>query len=64
MPAKKRSDKAREYEKEYPENGDNFTAGKPDTGALPNNPAKNAEKKAPGKKKGIGKHTSPPGKKT
>lgn len=42
-PKKKDAD----YEKEYPENGDNHGAGKEEAGPLPNNPAKNAERTSP-----------------
>jgi hypothetical protein len=45
--ADKENKKNEEYKKEYPENGDNFSAGKPDANPLPNNPAKNAEKTSP-----------------
>ncbi|WP_190277347.1 hypothetical protein [Taibaiella lutea] len=45
--ADKKNKKNEAYEKEYPENGDNFSAGKPDASPLPNNPAKNAEKTSP-----------------
>lgn len=37
-------DPTEEYDREYPENGDNFSAGRPDTSTLPNNPAENEEK--------------------
>lgn len=41
----KKADK--KYDKEYPENGDNHKAGKEEAGALPNNPAKNADLTSP-----------------
>jgi hypothetical protein len=41
---KKRDEK---YEEEYPENGDNFKAGKEEADSLPNNPAENAERTSP-----------------
>jgi len=40
-------DPTRQYDKEYPENGNNNSAGKEEDGTLPNRPAKNAERKAP-----------------
>jgi len=43
----KRNKKNEEYKKKYPENGDNFSAGKADSQPLPNNPAENAEKTSP-----------------
>jgi len=42
----KKTKKDEDY-KEYAENGDNFSAGKPDSNPLPNNPAENAEKTSP-----------------
>lgn len=40
-------DKTKEYDKKYPENGDNFKAGKEEISPLPNKPAENAEKTSP-----------------
>ncbi|WP_118972971.1 hypothetical protein [Taibaiella koreensis] len=42
-----KEDETRRYNKEYPENGDNNSAGKEESGSLPNRPAENAEQKAP-----------------
>jgi hypothetical protein len=44
---KSKKDKTEEYDKKYPENGDNFKAGREEDGTLPNNPAENAEKTSP-----------------
>lgn len=44
---KTEEDPTKKYEEEYPENGDNFSAGKADSDPLPNKPAENEEKKAP-----------------
>lgn len=44
---KDKKDKTREYDEEYPENGDNFKAGREEIAPLPNNPAENAEKTSP-----------------
>jgi len=44
---KKKEDETRRYDKEYPENGDNYAAGAPDSGALPNKPAENEERTSP-----------------
>lgn len=46
-PEDKKQDKVKDLKKEYPENGENFKAGKEETGALPNNPAENAERTSP-----------------
>lgn len=45
---KDKKDPGREYDEEYPENGNNNSAGKEESGSLPNNPAENAEREAPG----------------
>lgn len=47
MEDKSKKDKTKEYDKKYPENGDNFKAGTEETSTLPNNPAENAEKTSP-----------------
>ena len=43
----KGKDETKRYDKKYPENGENSSAGKEETGALPNNPAKNANLTSP-----------------
>jgi hypothetical protein len=43
----KEKDPTKEYEEEYPENGDNVKAGGGNKRELPNNPAENAERSAP-----------------
>ena len=42
-----KKEEGKRYEEKYPENGDNSHAGKEENGALPNNPAKNAELEPP-----------------
>jgi hypothetical protein len=44
---KDKKDETKEYDKKYPENGDNFKAGTEETSTLPNNPAENAERTSP-----------------
>ena len=44
---KGKKEETQRYDENYPENGDNFSTGKPDASPLPNNPAKNEELEAP-----------------
>jgi hypothetical protein len=43
----KKNNKGEERKNDSPENGNNFTTGKPDSSPLPNNPAENAERTSP-----------------